>query len=99
MKTLPHINTTDFEKFPVWEFTESKHAGEACLIPVAGIPVSTRSNRIVGTRVRLRNGKTCWAILGNIDLSNGRSTEHFLTLSIERNGQWFDLARYHDVDY
>jgi len=22
-----------------------------------------------------------------------------VTLSIERNGQWFDLARYHDIDY
>ena len=26
-------------------------------------------------------------------------TEHFLTLSIERNGHWFMLARYHDPDY
>ena len=25
--------------------------------------------------------------------------EHFVTLSIERNGHWFGLARYHDADY
>ena len=25
-------------------------------------------------------------------------TEHFLTLSIERDARWFTLARYHDLD-
>ena len=36
--------------------------------------------------------------LGNIDLDSARSTQHFLTLSVERGRRWFHLARYHDVD-
>jgi hypothetical protein len=40
-----------------------------------------------------------WSFLGNIDTSNPRLTEHFLTISIEFNGKWFHLARYHDYDF
>lgn len=35
----------------------------------------------------------------NVDTRNARSNEHFLTLAIERDGQWFTLARYHDWDW
>src|SRR5262249_59029714 len=28
-----------------------------------------------------------------------RLTTHFLTLSVERDGRWFHVARYHDFDY
>jgi hypothetical protein len=40
-----------------------------------------------------------WALIGNIDVKSPRLTEHFLTLSIDRGGRWFALARYHDYDY
>jgi hypothetical protein len=30
---------------------------------------------------------------------DARATKHFLTVSLERDGAWFDLARYFDVDY
>jgi len=49
--------------------------------------------------VRLANGSQRWALIGNIDTGNPRSTEHFLILSIDRDGKWFTLARYHDFDY
>jgi hypothetical protein len=54
---------------------------------------------IVGTEVRLANGNRVWALVGNVDTTNARLTEHFLTLSVERNGRWFALARYHDFDH
>jgi hypothetical protein len=37
--------------------------------------------------------------LGNVDSENARLNQHFLTISIERDGRWFHLARYHDRDY
>ena len=39
------------------------------------------------------------ALLGNIDATNPRLTEHFLTLSVYRgDGAVFHMARYHDHD-
>ena len=40
-----------------------------------------------------------WALIGNIDSRNKRLNQHFVTISIERDGRWFHLARYHDHDY
>ncbi len=54
---------------------------------------------VVGTQVRFANGTLAWALVGNVDTENARLTEHFLTLSIEHDGQWFALARYHDFEY
>ena len=57
------------------------------------------TGKVVGTQVTLANGQHAWALIGNIDATNARLTEHFLTLSIERGGCWFTLARYHDFGY
>ena len=40
-----------------------------------------------------------WGLLGNFDVKHPRATQHFLTLSIERGGKWFYLARYLDFDF
>lgn len=63
------------------------------------LPVATLVGKLVGTEVMLANGESAWALVGNVDPTNVRMTEHFLTLSIERDGRWFTLARYHDIDY
>jgi hypothetical protein len=52
-----------------------------------------------GTEVKLANGGSCWATICNVDVTNARLTEHFLTLSVIRDGRWFHLARYHDFDH
>ncbi len=98
MKSLLDLTTSDLAEFPVWEYVtgpdDSVYVGS-----VKRYPVTDLQNRIVGTKVVLNNGDIFWAILGNIDLRNRRSTDQFLTMSIERHCVWFDLARYHDVDY
>jgi hypothetical protein len=66
---------------------------------VTVLPVSKVTGKIVGTPVLLASGREVWALIGNVDSTNPRLTEHFLTLSIEREGKWFHLARYHDCDY
>lgn len=98
IKRLTDVTIADLEAFPVWDFTAEPETS-LCIQPVECLPVADLRNRVVGTKVTLHSGKKYWAILGNIDLSNEAATEHFLTLSIEKCGRWFDLARYHDVDY
>jgi hypothetical protein len=73
--------------------------GETMARPVEMIPVETPDNRVVGTRVRLANGLEVWGYFGNFDVTDPRATRHFLSLSIERNGRWFHLARYQDFDF
>src|SRR5258708_2695668 len=98
---LSQLTVADLSHDPVWEFTHSDDPDddETAIRPVFGLPVSDLKNRVVGIEVTLSNDSKCWAILGNIALYNSRQTRHFLTISVEREGNWFDLARYHDVDY
>lgn len=69
------------------------------LRPVKRLPVPRLTCRVVRTRVRLANGNYIPALISNLDTEDARMNEHFATLSIERKGKRFELARYHDVDY
>jgi hypothetical protein len=66
--------------------------------PIKKLPVKNLIGRVAAVSVRLANGSTAWALIGNVDVDNPRLTEHFLTLSILRDGFWFTMARYHDFD-
>lgn len=99
MKSADELQIADFSESRVWQYTNSDRRGELAVRPVKRVPVKNLSNKLVGAQVVLANGAAVWAIIGNVDASNPRSTEHFLTLSIEREGKWFELARYHDVDF
>ena len=66
--------------------------------PLKKTLVKTLTGRFVGAQVRLANGTEVWALIGNVDVSNPRLSEHFLTLSVFRDGRWFTMARYHDLD-
>jgi hypothetical protein len=52
-----------------------------------------------GTLITLSNGPRVWAMISNIDTASETLTEQFMTLSVENDGNWFHLARYHDFDY
>lgn len=97
-KRVDELNEADLRYFPVWEYTNEENGGSELLVrPVASLPVSSLSNRLVGTDVRLANGSHVLGLLGNVDLANPRSTRHFLSLTVFRAGSKFDLARYHDI--
>ena len=63
------------------------------------VPAADLSGKLVGTKVRLANGSAIWALIGNISPRNKEMTEQYLSLSLERRGQWFHLARYFDPEY
>jgi len=96
MKPVEELTVSDLSDHPVWEYVA---AGETAVIPVGDLPVDSLQARVVGTRVRLANGCMMWAVVSGLSLRDPRSTRHFLTLSVENHGEWFHLARYHDVDY
>ena len=93
-KRVDELGSKDLDEFPVWTFVN-----ELLVRPVGRIPVRDLSGSLVATRVVLANGTSVRAVLGNIDLANPRATQHFLTLSVDRDGQRFHLARYFDADY
>ena len=98
-KDISLLIVSDFERNPIWEFSDRDEDGEMLVRPVGGLPVTSLDHRVVGVQVVLANGQSIWALLANIDLRNPRATKHFLGLSAYKNGHWIALARYHDVDY
>jgi hypothetical protein len=99
VKAVDSLTVADLEAAPVWQYANRDGAGETLVRPVKSYPVKNLTGKVVGTQVRLANGMQLWALLGNIDPLSPPLNEHFLTLSIEQNGRWFALARYHDLDY
>jgi len=94
------LTLNDVADHPVWEYVNDEaKAPETAVRPVEQLPVKHLAGRFVGTRVRLHNGSYQWAMLSNISLGNLRLTKHFLCVGIEKDGRWFELARYHDVDF
>lgn len=102
MKPVDQLSPADFTEHPVWEFAddlEKELANETHMRPVVKLPVTSLAGRVVGAHLTLPNGQQLFGVLGNIDLDDPVSTEHFLSVSVFHKGARFDLARYHDVDY
>lgn len=100
IKPVELLQVADFIKHPVWEFVnDDADLGETSVRPVGRLPVDTLAGRLVGVQVRLANGDRIWAMVSNVDVHDPTSTEHFLSLSVTKDGKWFHLARYHDVTY
>jgi hypothetical protein len=102
-KPVDELLAEDFDAFPIWEFATDEEdvpgRDETWVRPVKTARLRDLSGKLIGTYVTLANGARLRAMLGNVDVTNPRSTQHFLALSVESAGIWFHLARYHDVDY
>ncbi len=99
MKPIEALEVSDLQAHAVWQYANVDGTNETLVRPIKRLPVARLTGRVVGTRVKLADGACIWALLGNIDESNARLTEHFLTLSVFQDRRWFTLARYHDFDY
>jgi hypothetical protein len=99
IKPVESLTVADLKAYPVWEYLNDDEIGETMARPIEKLPVETLDNRLVGTQVRLANGLDVWGLIANFDVKHPRFTQHFLTLSIERGGKWFYLARYQDIDF
>lgn len=99
VKRIEDLDALDLQAHAVWQYANIDEAGETLVRPIKRLPVNRLAGKVVGTHVQLANGNVVWALLGNMDESNPRLTEHFLTLSILHEHRWFMLARYHDINY
>ncbi len=98
-KPVESLQIPDFVENPVWEYLNDDQLGETAVRPTEQVPAANSDGRVFGVQVGLANGTKVWASICNVDSDDPRSTEHFLTLSIEGGGRWFHLSRYHDFDY
>lgn len=98
-KRVSALSGSDLVARPVWKYSGEDAEGEPLVRPVSRLPVSSLAGKVVGTKVRLGDASEIWALVGNVDAHNHRLNQHFVTVSIERDGRWFHLARYHDYDY
>jgi len=93
------LRVEDIEVTPVWEYVNDDQLGETAVLPVKDLPVDNLAGKVIGTKIKMANGDSLWALVGNVDERNQALNEQFLTISVERDGHWFPLARYHDSDY
>ncbi len=100
-KPVADLTAEDLARSPVWEYDldgETRPGrDETWVVPVPDLPVTNLSNRVVGVALRL-GGLEVVGLLGNIDIDDPVATREFATLSVWRDGAWFHLARYFDID-
>ena len=97
-KNVQSLTAEDFQSHPIWQYENNDRSGESLVRPIVKIPVKNLTGKIIGIQIRLADGTFAWVLAGNIIVDNARLTSHFLTISVEHKGRWFNLARYHDHD-
>ena len=99
-KSVDSLQESDLTAFPVWEFDDDEATHDECFVrPFVDLPAANLEGKVVAVHVSLANGQRVLASIGNVDTRNAKSTEHFLLLSVIKDGRWCHLARYHDFDY
>jgi len=98
MKPVDALTVEDLRQHSIWQYVHGRLGGEITVRPFKARPLSNLTGKLVGTEVSLANGASVWALIGNVDAANLRVTTHFIAISLEREGRWFHLARYHDFD-
>jgi hypothetical protein len=97
-KPAPELTIEDFQRYPVWEYTNDDTVDETEVQPVVDLPVRDLENMILGILVGLANGTRVWAVLCGLG-NDARRNEHLLSISIFKDGETIFLSRYWDVDY
>lgn len=99
IKRANELTVEDFHRYPVWRVTHAHEAelDETAVRPVRKLPVKRLDDAVIGTKLRLANGRRVWATLCNISENDPENTEQFITVSIAHDGGWFHLARYFDI--
>lgn len=98
--SIDQLSEEALDRFPLWEFVDPRGDEPSVVVaPVQCTSVKSFSNRVAACFAVLRNGAKIRALVGNIDTTNERAMQHFLTLSLRVGRAWVHLARYHDVDY
>lgn len=96
-KSIRELSVPDIVECPVWRFTNSfENDLEVESLPNG--PYPNLGGLVIGSNVIFSDGSTHWALLQNVSLAGQKVNDHFLTININRNGEWYTLARYHDFN-
>jgi hypothetical protein len=92
------MTESDFKISPVWEFDIGNESvegrDETWMIPVFNLPVTDLANRVIYTRLQLKNGQRVGAVLTSVSLENTTQTKEFIGVTAYRADQKaFDLMR------
>ncbi len=95
-KTFTELSVNDISKYPIWRFTNSHPEDELEIESVTGRVFHNLKGLIISSKVTFSDGSTHLALFQNVSLAGQKVNDHFLSLSVERNGEWFPLAQYHN---
>lgn len=102
MKLLKQLTEADLEEYPVWCFVPppsgSDSEGEWALSPKKKLPVRNLDGCVVACKAKLNSGDLIWVLLSNVNLTRPELNQYIVEISFLMNGEWFELARYHDFD-
>jgi hypothetical protein len=96
---IEEIDSSLLADAPIWRYFEGASGAEIWAEPTGERTTEELSFKLIAVRVGLANGEQRWALLSNLSLNSALSNQHFLTVSVERDGRWFPLARYHDASW
>ena len=97
-KSITEITVRDIKKCPVWRFTNDSATNDLEVESIANEAFSNLSGLVIGAKVTFSDGSQHWALLQNVSLAGQKVNDHFLMITIHHDGEWFSLARYHDVN-
>ena len=96
-KCFHDLTALDVLAQPIWRFTNDNPNDDFEIEPVDKSSFAELSGLIVASQVEFADSTKHLALHQSVSLAGQKVNDHFLSLTIERGGYWFPLARYHDV--
>ncbi|PQO26521.1 hypothetical protein [Blastopirellula marina] len=96
-KCFHDLTVSDVQADPIWRFTNENPDDDLEVESVKETHFSNLSGLIIASQVEFADSSKHLALLQNVSLAGQKVNDHFLSLTIEMNGDWFPLARYHDA--
>lgn len=94
--SFPELSASDISKHPIWRFTNNDLVDELEIESVDRRVFRNLDGLIISSNVTFSDGSIHLALFQNVSLTDPEMNDHFLSLTVERNGKWFPLACYHN---
>ena len=97
-KYVDALTPGDFVESPLWRIIGYEHRDRPVAEPILA-PAASLYGVLIGSAIRLANGRLLYGYFCNADAADRRKAEQFLCLSVWLDDRWFDLARYFDAGH
>jgi hypothetical protein len=96
-KCFHDLTVADVTNYPIWRFTNANPDDDHEIETVNEHSFRNLSGLIIASEVEFGDSSKHLALHQNVSLGGQKVNDHFLSLTVNRDGDWFPLARYHDV--